>query len=108
MRDGQKTKVLILILVFVIVALLGVIAYAFALRPAISGYAVQAQNQGIQYAILSIAQQAAQCQQAVPLTIGNQTINLVAMECPWVQSCLQQAQAQQQAQTQQQSTTKAK
>jgi hypothetical protein len=37
-------------------------------------------NQGAEYAIIQIAQNAATCQQ-VPLTIENQTINLIAVEC---------------------------
>jgi hypothetical protein len=94
MREGQKSRVLILVLVLVIVALLGVIAYTFAVRPAISGYTVQAQTQGYQIAVLTIAQQAAKCQQ-VPLVIENQTITLIAVEC------LQQAVQQQTAQTSQ-------
>ena len=37
-------------------------------------------NQGAEYAVMQIAQNAATCQE-VPLTIGNQTINLIAVEC---------------------------
>ena len=80
MKEERKTRVLILTLVFIIVALAGVVIYAFGIKPAVTGYAVNAQNQGVQYAIFSIMQQAAQCQ-TVPLTFGNQTINLIAVEC---------------------------
>lgn len=44
-------------------------------------------NQGTEYAVVQIMQSAVTCQQ-VPLTMGNQTINLIAVEC------LQQEQAQ--------------
>jgi hypothetical protein len=81
----EKIKLVMGILVFVIVVLAGVVAYTFAIRPALNGYVVQSQSEGYQYAILSIMQQAAQCKQ-VPLTYGNTTMNLVAVEC------LQQAQ----------------
>ncbi len=37
-------------------------------------------NQGAEYAVLQIMQSASTCQQ-VPLTMDNQTINLVAVEC---------------------------
>ena len=37
-------------------------------------------NQGAEYAIVQIAQNVATCQQ-VPLIVGNQTINLIAVEC---------------------------
>ena len=48
-------------------------------------------QEGAQYAVMTIAQQAATCQQ-IPLTVGNQTINIVAIECPEIQQLLQQAQ----------------
>jgi len=88
MKEEKKMRMLILALVFIIVALAGVVAYAFAIRPAFTGYAVNAYNGGVQDAILAIMQRAVQCQQ-VPLTFQNQTINLVAVEC------LQQLQQQQ-------------
>ncbi len=79
---------LMLVLILIIVVLLGIIAYAFVLRPAFNGYAVKSYNSGIQDAVLTIMQQASQCQQ-VPLTFQNQTMNLISVEC------LQQALAQQ-------------
>ena len=69
-----------MLIIIVIVLLLGVISYAFLLRPALNSYVIKSQNQGVQYALLSIMQQAATCQ-TVPLTFGNQTINIVAVEC---------------------------
>ena len=77
---NNKISLLVKILILVIVILLAIMAYVFFVRPTITGYAIEGQNQGYQYAILQIAQQAATCQQ-VPLTIGNQTINVIAVEC---------------------------
>ncbi len=82
---NEKNR-LVLILILVIVVLLGVISYTFLIRPALSGYTINAQNQGIQYGyqqtISAIMQQAAQCPTTgVPLTFGNVTINIVALEC---------------------------
>ena len=76
----DKSKILIAVLALLVLVLGTVVAYSFAVKPVISGYATNAQNQGVQYAVLSIMQEAAKCQQ-VPLTFGNQTINIIAVEC---------------------------
>jgi hypothetical protein len=78
--EKNKTRLLIWILVAVIVLLVGFIGYVFAVQPAITGYAVDRQVEGFQYAILSIMQQATTCQ-PVPLVAGNQTINVIAIDC---------------------------
>lgn len=87
----EKRNKFILGLILTIVILLGVIGYIFLLNPAINGFIVQQQTLGAQYGIqntiLTIAQQAAQCK-VVPLNVGNQTINLVAVGC-LPPSCLQ-------------------
>lgn len=81
MKIKDKRDLLILLLGIVAVALLLVVAYVFFVRPALNGLVVQGQNEGMQYAVLYIAQQAATCN-AVPLSVGeNQTINLIAVEC---------------------------
>lgn len=77
---SNKIDLLVKILILVIVILVAIIAYVFVVKPSITSYTIEGQNQGYQYAILQIAQQAAACQQ-VPLTIGNQTINIIAIEC---------------------------
>ena len=78
----EKRDILVIGLIVVVVLLLGFLAYLFVVRPALNGLVTQGQNQGYQYAILSIAQQAATCPTTgVPLTVGNQTISLVALEC---------------------------
>jgi hypothetical protein len=79
----DKRDKLVLALIVVIVLLMGVLGYLFLIKPAISGFVTSNQNQGVQYTIAAIAQQAATCKQ-VPLPVGNQTMNLI-----WV-NCLQQ------------------
>lgn len=79
----DKRDVLVLSLIIAVVILLGILAYVFLLKPALSGLVVQGQNQGVQYTVLQIAQQASTCQ-TVSLPVGNQTIDLI-----WV-NCLQQ------------------
>ncbi|MFH1325536.1 MAG: hypothetical protein ABIH49_02070 [archaeon] len=76
----NKRGLIIGILVLLVLLLGGLVVYSFALKPAISGYAINAQNQGVQYAVYSIMLEAAKCQ-PVPLTFGNQTMNVVAVEC---------------------------
>ena len=88
---ADKKKVLITLLVAIIVVMAAILVYIFVIRPTISGYVVSGQNQGIEFTIGSIVQQAAppRCQ-IIPLTFENQTINLVAAEC-LPAGCLQQA-----------------
>lgn len=82
----DKRDLLVLGLIIAVVLLLGILVYLFLVQPALSGLVVQGQNQGMQYTVLQIAQQASTCQ-TVPLTVGNnQTMELI-----WVQ-CLQQPQ----------------
>lgn len=78
--EKDKTKILVTALAILVIVLGLLVAYAFVLKPAMNGYAVKSQNDGIQYAIFSIMQAAAKCQQ-VPLVFGNQTINIIAVEC---------------------------
>jgi hypothetical protein len=79
-EEKKKTRLIIGILIFVIIVLLSIIAYVFIVKPAINGLIVKGYNQGAQNVIIQIAQQATTCQQ-VPLVIGNQTINIVAVGC---------------------------
>ena len=91
----NKTALVIWLLILVILILLVLVAYVFLVRPALTNYALDRQNEGVEFAIASVMQAAAQCQ-PVPLTYNNQTINLVAMECPAIQACLQQQAPEQQ------------
>ena len=78
---GYNKNLLIAFLIIVILVLLGVIAYVFAIKPAINSYVIGTQNQGAQLAVNYIAELAKQCK-TVPINIGeNQTINLIAVEC---------------------------
>ena len=82
----KNQKTVMIVLFAVIAALLLLVIYAFAVRPAINGYATKVYNQGVQYgvenAVVTIMQQAAACSSSgVPLTYQNQTLNLVALEC---------------------------
>ena len=80
MQGEKNRRLLVIALIAVIVVLIGIVVYFLAVRPAITGYAIESQNQGIELAVVSIMQQAAQCQ-PVPLTFQNQTINVFAVEC---------------------------
>jgi len=79
----DKKKVLIMLLVAIIVVMAAILIemYVFVIRPTISGYVVSGQDQGAEFEIVSIMQQAATCK-PIPLTFGNQTINLIAIGCP--------------------------
>jgi len=80
----NKKDLLIISLIAVIILMLGFFAYMFLVRPAINGFIINEQNRGIEYGaqqtVITIAQQAATCN-PVPLTVGNDTINLIAIEC---------------------------
>lgn len=84
---GEKKNRLTLILVGVIIVLVVALLYFLVLQPVITGNAVKLRSEGYIYAVGAIMEQAVQCQ-TIPLTYGNQTVNLIAVEC------LQQAQEQ--------------
>jgi len=90
---GSKTNIVIGILIFLVIILGGIVAYTYIAKPLITGYVVNiqddAQGQGAELAIITIAQQAVSnnCQ-LVPLNIGEQTINLIWYDC--VDALLQQ------------------
>jgi hypothetical protein len=81
----KKNNLLIGILLAVIAILLVVILYFLVIKPSVTNYAVSAGNQGYAAAIAQIMQEAASCN-VVPLTFGNQTIELIAVECLQQQS----------------------
>jgi len=82
MRENKnRTGLIIGILVLVIMGLLIVLAYMFVLKPMFTGYIIEAQNQGYDQALIEVAQEAATCQQPIPISIGNQTVNMVALRC---------------------------
>ena len=73
---ANRTNVLIVVLVLIIVVLAGIMVYAFVIKPKISGYTAQKQTEGVQIAINYII---AQLQQNgfVQIPFGNQTLILV-------------------------------
>jgi hypothetical protein len=81
----KRMKLIISLLALLVVILLFFVLYAFILKPAMNGFVVKAQNQGVEYALNIIAQASSNCQ-VVPITINNQTINIINVDC------LQQAQ----------------
>jgi len=93
---ANKTNVLITVLVLVIVILLAAVLYAFVIKPAISGYTVQKQTEGVQIAVNSIL---VQIQQNGFVQIpygpsGNQTLILVPYTQPSTETTEQTTQAQ--------------
>jgi len=77
----KTPKAVIITLILIIVVLAGLIIYLLGVRPAISSYAVRLQSEGYAYAFAQIMQQAATSCQAVPLTLGNQTVQVINVEC---------------------------
>ncbi len=77
---ANKQSVLIKILIAIIVVLAIILLYIFLIRPGITGYTINKQNEAFGFAIVSIMQQAATCQ-PVPLSFGNQTMNIIAIDC---------------------------
>jgi len=73
---ADKKKVLITLLVAVIVILAAIIVYAFLIRPNITGYVVDRQNEGIEFAIAAIVSQIQQNGFA-QIPVGNETLYLV-------------------------------
>jgi len=73
---AKSTGIVIGVLLLIIVVLALFLIYAFAVRPAITGYQIK----GAELAVVSIIQQAATCQ-TVPLGYGNQTIEMIWIEC---------------------------
>ena len=76
----NKTALVIWLLVLIILILLILVAYVFLIQPAIVNYTINKQSQGAQIAVDSILREVVQCK-IFPLQVGNETINLVALEC---------------------------
>ena len=77
---ANKTRLLIVFLVLIIVVLVGLLLFIFLIRPQVTGYTTQKQVEGYQIALADIIRVVSQCQ-AFPVPVGNQTINLIALEC---------------------------
>ncbi len=82
----KKNNLLIWALILIGVIVLGAIIYLFVIRPSMTGNVIGSQkndkifNEGIKYAVFSIMQQATLCR-PVPLTLDNQTIEIIAIDC---------------------------
>lgn len=75
MREN-KAGLIILVLILVVIILLGVISYAFIIKPAINRYVVGTQTEGVNYALGFIVQQVQQ-NGYVDIPVGNQTLRLI-------------------------------
>ncbi len=73
-KDNTKTTIILLAVLVLILAML--VIYAFVLRPAITGYAANMQNQGVNIILNSIVAQIQQ-QGYVQIPFGNETLILV-------------------------------
>jgi len=80
MKIKDKRDVLIWVLVLILAALLVLLAYVFLIKPAITGMVAEYYYAGQSDAVSSIIEYAKTCQQ-LPLTYGNDTINIIAVEC---------------------------
>jgi len=80
---GKGVSVVVAVLIVLLALSLGYIGYssysARSLEKQVTLYQ-QGMQEGYEQGIIQVAQQAASCQQ-VPLRIGNQTLNIVAVEC---------------------------
>ncbi len=77
-KDKKKVTIIILALVVLVLLLVGV--YFFWLKPSLNGLVVLGRNQGYSFAVASLIEQASTCQ-PVPIFFGNQTIDMIAVEC---------------------------
>jgi hypothetical protein len=78
MKKGKNFLIPTLIAVAIIFVV--VLSYFLIIKPSISGYAIKMQQQGIQYAVLTIMQEASTCK-PVPLYAGNINMSLMWTEC---------------------------
>lgn len=80
---AEKTKTIIASLIAVVVVLAALVVYSFVVRPSITGYAINRQFEGYNFAYEEILSVVTQCQ-AFPIRLGegeDEVINLVALEC---------------------------
>ncbi|HJZ19183.1 MAG TPA: hypothetical protein VJ208_03695 [Candidatus Nanoarchaeia archaeon] len=78
--SSGKSKITIAVLLLLVAVLSLLVVYSFVLKPAVTGYAVKSQNNGIEYALTAVVQASANCQ-VVPLTVGELKVNLVDVNC---------------------------
>jgi hypothetical protein len=80
MKLKDKRDLLIWILGIIVVGLLLLLAYIFLVKPALNGLVVEGYYMGQNEAVSSIIEYVKTCQQ-LPLTYGNETVNVVAVNC---------------------------
>ncbi len=82
MKKERNYRLLFLITIFIVIILLGVLVYSFVIKPSINSYAIGLQNEGFEYAVMSVIEKVAppNCEQ-VPLYTKNQSVNVIAVEC---------------------------
>ena len=77
---ANRMALLVGFLVSVILILVVVVVFSFWVKPTFDGYVIEKQVDAQNLILNNIIVQAARCQQ-VSLPFGNQTINLIAVEC---------------------------
>ena len=82
-RDRKKTIIIVLATFVFVLLLVG--AYLLWVKPSLNGLVVagmkQGYNQGYTDSVIALLQQVSTCQQPVPVTFGNFTLNVIAVEC---------------------------
>lgn len=80
----KKKQVFISALFLIVLILAGLLLYILWVKPSMEGLVVLGENQGYNKGVIlsvaSLMQQAASCQ-PVPVTFGNSTIHMIAVEC---------------------------
>lgn len=79
-RNLLKGDMLVKVLVATSIVLALALFFVLVIQPGITGRLIQAQEEGLEWAVVSIMYQASQCQ-PVPLQYGNDTITVIAMHC---------------------------
>jgi len=84
-RSGGKRRTIIIILISIVLVLLLLGVYLLWIKPSLNGLVVlgmkQGYNQGYADSVVFLLQQLSTCSQPVPVTFGNYTLNVVALEC---------------------------
>ncbi|MBU2104782.1 MAG: hypothetical protein KKF67_03340 [Nanoarchaeota archaeon] len=79
--DGKKIAIFLLVLLLIVaVGYISFVKFADWRQTSELGTFQQGAQYGYQQAFVDVANAAVTCQQ-VPLTVGNQTINIIAVEC---------------------------
>ncbi len=79
--EKDNTKLALRALILLVVFLSVLVLYAFVLKPMINGYVVSSQNQGVEYAIVTIVNEIQQ-KGFIEIPVGNETLILVQYQPP--------------------------